>query len=65
MSTAKGAYSWLMGKGQITQGGAPLADPASSRLSWLGSDMPPSGPRSNPDAAKALADWAAAGAQDN
>jgi hypothetical protein len=61
-STASGAYSWLSGKGQITATNAPIADTSQSCLSWLGGDMPPSGPGSSAAAASDLAAWAAAGA---
>ena len=65
MGTASGAYSWLKGKGYITTSNAPLADPNQSVLSWLGGNMPPSGPSSNSAATAALNSWAAAGAPNN
>ena len=65
MGTAAGGYTWLKGKGYITASSAPLADPAQSCLSWLGGNMPPSGPSSNAAATAALTSWAAAGALNN
>ncbi len=65
MSTSSLAYSWLSGKGYIAAVNAPLADPNQSCLSWLGGNMPPSGPTTSVAAVDALTSWAAAGAPNN
>ncbi|HEY8072723.1 MAG TPA: hypothetical protein VIF62_01405 [Labilithrix sp.] len=60
-SSATKTYSWLNGRGQIPG----VADASQSCLSWLGGNMPPSGPSSNSKASSDLAAWAAAGAANN
>jgi hypothetical protein len=65
MSSASKGYTWLTGKGYIRATNAPLADPNQSCLSWLGGNMPPTGPSSNSAASADLATWAAAGAPNN
>lgn len=65
MSTAPKAYTWLKAKKQINGATSALADPKLSSLSWLGGNMPPSGPAANAASAADLAAWAAAGAPNN
>jgi hypothetical protein len=65
MSSASKAYTWLTGKGYIGGASSALADPNQSVLSWLGGNMPPSGPKTDDKAAADLAAWAAAGAPNN
>jgi hypothetical protein len=64
-STASGLYTWLKGKGQINGTTSALADPSQSVLSWLGGNMPPSGPSSDPAAESDIKAWVAAGALNN
>jgi hypothetical protein len=65
MKTASGAYSWLEGKGQISGTSSALADPSQSILSWMGGDMPRSGPSSDASATSDIEAWAKAGAANN
>jgi len=65
MGTALSSYSWLTGKGYIAGTASALADPSQSCLTWLGGNMPPSGPTSNAQAVADLKAWAAAGAHNN
>jgi len=65
MATASGAYAWLSQKNQLGGASPKLVSASVSCLSWMGGNMPPGGPSSNPMAAAALEAWAAAGAQDN
>jgi hypothetical protein len=61
MSDASASYTWLNNKGQIPS----IANSSGSCLSWLGGDMPPSGPTSNAKATADLSAWAAAGAKND
>ena len=65
MSSASKGYTWLKGKGYITNASSPLVDSSQSCLSWFGGNMPPSGPSSNAAATTAMKAWAAAGAANN
>jgi hypothetical protein len=65
MGSSSGAYSWLRGKGYISGTGSALAQNGQSCLSWLGGNMPPSGPGSWSQSATDLKAWAQAGAPNN
>jgi polyvinyl alcohol dehydrogenase (cytochrome) len=65
LNTASVAYNSLVQVGQINGVGSPIAKRGLSRLSWMGGDMPPAGPTSNPDAEQAIVAWVAAGAPNN
>ncbi len=66
MRSASGAYSWLEGKGQINgKSSSALGDPSQSILSWMGGDMPRSGPSSDATATADIEAWAKAGAANN
>jgi hypothetical protein len=64
MHTAKAAYSWLKGKGQINGANSNLVSQAASCLKWYGGDMPPCG-GSDDQAVSDMNGWAAAGALNN
>jgi PQQ-like domain len=65
LNTAALAYKSLQDVGQINGTASPIAQRGMSRLTWIGGDMPPSGPTSAPDAEQAIRDWVAAGAPNN
>jgi len=65
MSSASGAYSWLKGKGYVGSSSPRLVSSSSSCLSWLGGNMPPGGPGSEPQAVTDMNAWAAAGGLNN
>jgi polyvinyl alcohol dehydrogenase (cytochrome) len=67
LNSASTAYDSLVMVGQITPAN-PTQSPIAigpSRLTWLGGDMPPAGPTSNPDAVQAVQAWLAAGGLNN
>jgi hypothetical protein len=64
MGSATGAYSFLQSRGYV--GGAnPALAANGSCLSWLGGNMPPAGPSSEPQAVSDMNAWAAAGGLNN
>jgi len=65
MTSASATYAWLEGQDQVGGSQPALTDPNSSCLSWLGGDMPPGGPETNPTAEKDFDLWLQAGAKDN
>jgi hypothetical protein len=65
MTSPSAAFSWLRSEDQVGGSQPELADPNSSCLSWLGGDMPPGGPESNPTAVTDFDLWLKAGAQNN
>lgn len=65
LSTAKEAYSWFSGNGQIKGTSSPIVIQGQSMFSWFGGFMPPAGPSSEPQAASDMKAWVAAGALDN
>jgi polyvinyl alcohol dehydrogenase (cytochrome) len=67
LNSAATAYESLVSVGQINPAN-PTQSPIAvgpSRLTWLGGDMPPAGPTSNPDAVQAVKAWLAAGGLNN
>jgi hypothetical protein len=65
MTSAAGAFTWLTTEKQLGGASPELTNPNLSCLSWLGGNMPPSGPTSEPAAQAAMQAWVAAGAQNN
>ena len=65
MATAAGTYSYLQARGHISGTTSSLVNTSTSRLSWYGGDMPPSGPSSWAQAVADMNAWAAAGALQN
>jgi hypothetical protein len=65
MTSPSATFSWLQSQGQIGSSQPALTDPSSSCLTWLGGDMPPGGPETDPGAEKDFDLWLKAGAKDN
>jgi hypothetical protein len=65
MTSPSATFSWLQSQGQVGSAQPALTDPSSSCLTWLGGDMPPGGPETDPDAEKDFDLWLKAGAKDN
>jgi hypothetical protein len=58
---ASSAYAWLERRGYISGVQSPLVSASNSCLHWFGGNMPPRG-KPNPQAARDLIAWVAAGA---
>jgi hypothetical protein len=65
MSNPGAAFSWLQLEGQLGGPQPALSDPNSSCLTWLGGDMPPGGPGTDPIVQRDFDLWVKAGAQNN
>ena len=65
MGTPHAAFAWLSAEGQLRGSQPAITDPSSSCLSWLGGDMPPSGPSSDPAVNKDFTMWVSVGANEN
>jgi hypothetical protein len=65
MGTPSAAFSWLHAQGQLSGPEPAITDPSSSCLSWLGGDMPPGGPLSDPVVERDFEAWVKAGAKDH
>lgn len=65
MGSPSAAFSWLHAEQQLSGSEPAITDPSSSCLSWLGGDMPPGGPASDPVVERDFDLWVKAGANDN
>jgi hypothetical protein len=57
MGTPHAAFAFLTAEGQLTGPQPAITDSSSSCLSWLGGDMPPGGPTSDPMVTKDFTMW--------
>jgi hypothetical protein len=65
MGSPSAAFSWLHAEQQLNGPEPAIADSSSSCLSWLGGDMPPGGPATDPVVELDLESWVKAGAKNN
>jgi hypothetical protein len=65
MRSPRAAFSWLQAQGQLSGSEPGITDPTSSCFSWLGGDMPPDGPASDPIVERDFELWVKDGAKNN
>jgi hypothetical protein len=65
MTSPSATFAWLMSQNQVGGTQPALLDPSSSCFTWLGGDMPPGGPSTDPSAQNDFDLWLKAGAKDN